>query len=397
MSEPMLPEWRICNALEVAKTVRLRAKIKTRDYREKGRYPVIDQGKGPVSGYTDNEDAVFTAELPLILFGDHTREWKYLDFPFAPGADGTKLLKPAFGDNPKFLFYALSAAPLSNLGYSRHFKLLKEVDLGIPPLPEQQKIAAILSSVDAVIEKTEAVIEQLEVVKKGMMQELLTRGMPGRHSRFKKTEVGEIPENWGCFALGALIGPKNLQTGPFGSQLKANEYVAAGVPVIMPKDLANQRVRVDSIARISETRATDLIRHRVRAGDILFSRRGDIGRCGLITPKEHDWVCGTGCLRARIPPKSANARFLLHAISWTPSRQWLNDNAVGQTMLNLNTKILSRLPLCLPPLAEQKEIAAILDSVDERIAKERQTISELRNTKSALMSNLLTGKIRVNN
>ena len=108
-----------------------------------------------------------------------------------------------------------------------------DFEVGVPRLPEQRKITAILSSVDDAIEKTQAVIDQVQVVKRGLMQELFTRGLPGRHTRFKQTETGEIPEDWDFLSLVDLAEPGHgLQTGPFGSQLHASDYVAHGVPVI---------------------------------------------------------------------------------------------------------------------------------------------------------------------
>ncbi|MCY3759929.1 MAG: restriction endonuclease subunit S, partial [Gemmatimonadetes bacterium] len=103
---------------------------------------------------------------------------------------------------------------------------IRSIGIAYPPLPEQRKIAAVLSSVDDAIEKTQAVIDQVQVVKRGLMQELLTRGLPGRHTRFKQTKIGTIPEDWEFLQLADLAEPENgIQTGPFGSQLHASEYV----------------------------------------------------------------------------------------------------------------------------------------------------------------------------
>ena len=162
-------------------------------------------------------------------------------------------------------------------------------------LREVLKIAAILSSLDDAIEKTQAVIDQVQVVKRGLMQELLTRGLPGRHTRFKQTEIGEIPEEWDFLPLRAMAASdRGLQTGPFGSQLHASDYVINGVPVLMPQDMMNGYVSDAFCARIADERAAELSRHRVQAGDILFARRGDLGRAGLITRHEEGWLCGTG-------------------------------------------------------------------------------------------------------
>ena len=275
------------------------------------------------------------------------------------------------------------------------WKQLGDFAFSLPPLPEQRKIAAILSSVDDAIEKTRAVIDQVQVVKSGLMQELLTRGLPGRHTRFKRTEIGLIPEKWSFLSLADLAEPDNgIQTGPFGSQLHASDYVAHGVPVIMPKDMTNGYVSDAHSARISDERAGELRRHRVRAGDMLFARRGDIGRVGLITEHEDGWVCGTGCFRFR-PKDRTVSRFLRHLINWPASRRWLNDHAVGQTMWNLNASILGRLPVAMPAAAERSAIADVMETLTKQSETHDRVQRELVELKQALMSTLLTGELRV--
>lgn len=199
------------------------------------------------------------------------------------------------------------------------------------------------------------------------------------------------PDGWEHTTLGAVVAASDgLQTGPFGAQLHASDYVPDGVPVVMPKDLAGNRIITDSIARVPERLAAALLRHRIVSGDILFSRRGDVGRYGLVTDKERGWLCGTGCLRARLDAKKVSPRFLTHALSWAPSVQWLTENAVGQTMLNLNTSILGRLPILLPPLPEQRKIAAILSAVDDAIDGTQSVLDQLQVVKKAMMAQLLT-------
>lgn len=272
---------------------------------------------------------------------------------------------------------------------------LGELEFSLPPIPEQRKIAAILSSVDEAVEKTQAVIDQVLVVKRGLAQELLTRGIPGRHTHFRQAEIGEIPADWDFCLLGALATPeRGLQTGPFGSQLHASDYSPHGVPVLMPKDMVEGRVSDSDSARIPEVKAGELSRHKVKAGDLLFARRGDIGRVGLITEREEGWLCGTGCLRFR-PKDQTVSRYLRHWTIWPKSVRWLNEHAVGQTMLNLNTSILGRLPVALPGESERSAIVGALEALDEQVVAVEASVGGLRAVKSALMSVLLTGELRV--
>jgi type I restriction enzyme S subunit len=196
--------------------------------------------------------------------------------------------------------------------------------------------------------------------------------------------------DWRATTLaGIAMGPDGLQTGPFGSQLKASEYTMEGVPLVMPKDMSEGAIRTDTIARVPESVARRLERHRVKSGDVLFGRRGELGRCALVGESQKGWLCGTGCLRLR-PSGIAVPGFLIQVFGSRRTARWLEEHAVGQTMLNLNTEILGRLPLLLPPLPEQRKIAAILSSVDDTIEKTQATVDQLDVVKKGLLGELLT-------
>ena len=169
---------------------------------------------------------------------------------------------------------------------------------------------------------------------------------------------------WRRTRLGKIVTPElGLQTGPFGSQLHAADYVPEGVPVVMPRDLAGNSISATIKARVTPETAARLDRYRLLRGDIIFARRGQIGRCALVTPAQEGWLCGTGCLRAR-PASKVCPEFLIQLLQWPASVAWMQENAIGQTMRNLNTEILSAMPLRMPPLPGQRRIAEILLSVD---------------------------------
>ena len=126
-------------------------KIPTNQYLSNGKYPIIDQGKALVAGYTDEEEGLFE-DVPAIIFGDHTRIIKYVDKPCFLGADGVKLLKANFKSaNYKYLYYALLNAKIPNTGYNRHFKWLKEVEIPLPEEHIQEKIVLTLEKLDNLI------------------------------------------------------------------------------------------------------------------------------------------------------------------------------------------------------------------------------------------------------
>ncbi len=196
-------------------------------------------------------------------------------------------------------------------------------------------------------------------------------------------------DGWSDAKLRELVVAGGLQTGPFGGQLHADEYVADGVPVVMPQDIISGEISTEHIARVSEEKAASLAQHRLRTGDLVFARRGDIGRVGMARDRENGWLCGTGCLRAR-PSERVSPVYLHYAVRRASSIAWLNIHAVGQTMLNLNTSILGQLPADVPPLPEQRAIAAVLDSLDDAIQKTEQIIAKLQQVKQGLLHDLLT-------
>ena len=131
------------------KSPKIKRKLKQSDYKEEGKYPVISQEQEFISGYTDNEEDVIRVEHPLVIFGDHTRHVKYVDFDFAVGADGVKLLDTKPFINPKFFYYLLKCINIPSAGYSRHYKFLKELTVFIPPLAEQEAFAKKVEAIEA--------------------------------------------------------------------------------------------------------------------------------------------------------------------------------------------------------------------------------------------------------
>lgn len=183
--------------------------------------------------------------------------------------------------------------------------------------------------------------------------------------------------------LGSIIVSKGLQTGPFGSQLKANEYTGTGIPVVMPKDISNGEIITDEIARGPEAKARKLAKHQIVPGDIIFPRRGDLGRIGVAKKENESWLCGTGCLRARLID-GVDSNYIHQYVQLTSVKKWLERNALGQTMLNLNTGIISNLPVYLTPLPGQTAIANLLSTGDAAIEKTEKLIAAKERRLNAL-------------
>lgn len=284
----------------------------------------------------------------------------------------------------------------------------------IPDLAHQKRIGAILGSLDDKIDLNRRTNDTLEAIARTLFKSWFVDfdpvhakakgkdlvGMDAETaalfpSEFEDSAMGPIPKGWRASTLGDEVGRRGgiVQTGPFGSQLHASDYVEEGVPVIMPRDIIRRRVATSSIARIREEDADRLAKHRVREGDLVYSRRGDVERHALIGNREVGWLCGTGCLLVRPGEQAPSSAFLSLFLDRPESRAWLTQHAVGATMANLNTSILSAVPL----LAPSDDIVAAFDAHVESWAKrmvsseaESRTLAAIRDT---LLPRLISGEI----
>lgn len=183
-------------------------------------------------------------------------------------------------------------------------------------------------------------------------------------SEWIQTTLGDICANQG----GAI------QTGPFGSQLHTSDYKAVGIPVVMPTNIWDGEISTEGIAKIAPSDVERLQQHKFELNDIVFSRRGDVTKNALIRSQEIGWLCGTGCLKLRLGKEQiANAKFISYYLRLPDIKEWLIRHAVGATMPNLNTSILSSVPIKLPPLANQLDTASTLEALDDRITLLRET------------------------
>ncbi|MGA2666485.1 MAG: restriction endonuclease subunit S [Patescibacteria group bacterium] len=151
---------------------------KTNYYRE-GNYPIVDQGASLIGGYTNDKYTTYQGELPVIIFGDHTRIFKYIDFVFAIGADGTKIIDPKDEFNPKYFYYALQDLDLESLGYSRHYKILKKERIPLPSISEQKKIVAYLNNLREKVEKLKTLQQNQLADLSSLKQSILSSAFEG--------------------------------------------------------------------------------------------------------------------------------------------------------------------------------------------------------------------------
>ena len=212
----------------------------------------------------------------------------------------------------------------------------------------------------------------------------------GLRAGYKQTEVGVIPGDWDVAALGKHA---TFRTGPFGSALHKSDYTNDGVPVVNPMHIVDGKIEPTRTMTITEQAAKNLSEFRLKPSEIVIGRRGDMGRCAVVQVHQLGWLCGTGSMIIR--PLNTDAEFLQRILSSPRAISAIEDSSVGTTMVNLNQGTLAGLKVQLPPLPEQRTIAAALGDVDALLAKLDEFIAKKRDLKQAAMQQLLTGQTRL--
>jgi type I restriction enzyme S subunit len=352
-----------------------------------GRFPVVDQGQEFIAGYSDEEHKVIRDDLPLVIFGDHTRCVKYVDFPFIIGADGTKVLKPDTElFDPKFFYYAVLGLNIPNRGYNRHFTLLKEKFLLRPERAEQRKIAAMLGLVERAIEQQERLIALTTELKKALLHKLFTEGLRGEPQ--KQTEIGPVPESWDTVRLGEVCV---LGTGTTPPTTRP-EYYDGDVPFVKTADIANNRIKI-SQTNVSHEAVKDCGLKLYPPGTVLMAMYGQGKTRGQVSLLEIS--AATSQNAAAIQPSTEiNSEFLWQYL--ISRYQVLRGSGALGHISHLNLGYLRDFQILKPPILIQCEIAEILRTIDSRLTLIDSRKLILNDLFRTLLHQLMTAQIRVN-
>ena len=264
----------------------------------------------------------------------------------------------------------------------RHLRksFIKDLCFLAPAPDRQDKATLILDAIDKNIEITQLLICKYQKIKAGLVNDLFARGvLPNGRLRPSRNEMPEL----------------YLQTGPFGSQLHAHEYQSEGIPVVMPQNINDGLIEVESIARISELRASSLSRHALKVGDIIIARRGDLSRSAPIRLEESGWICGTGCFLLRLGKTELNHFFFSHIYRHNIIQRQVTAMQVGTTMPSLNNSVMSKLLFPLPEPAEQNEISKRIEAVETKIHTLIRYKEKCQYQKQGLMVDLLSASLEV--
>ena len=271
---------------------------------------------------------------------------------------------------------------------------LSELAVHLPPLPEQIKIAKILSSVDEVIETTETQINKLKDLKKGMMNELLTKGIG--HTEFKDSPVGRIPVGWEVKTLLSFAKDEkgSFVNGPFGSDLLSSELTNKGVPVIYVRDISAGRYLRKSVVCVTEDKADTLIVCNIILGDVIISKVGDPPCEAGVYKNTYRSIITQDVIRIR-PNDKINSHFLSYVLNSALGRKVIDKIVISGTRKRVSLTEFKKIHLPVPPLLEQQKIASILTSIDTNIEQKQTKLTQSKNLKKSLMADLLTGRVRV--
>ena len=351
--------------------VKYTTKIPSNDYLEQGLYSIVSQEEGLVCGYWDNANDVFKVSTPVVIFGDHTRILKYVDFDFVLGADGVKILQPIESINAKFFKLYLESCKIPSLGYSRHYKLLKELQVPIPPRDEQERIAAELDCLSGIIEKKKQQLKELDALAESIF-----------YSMFGDPITNE--KGWEVKKLKNITSKIGSGATPKGGN---ESYKGEGISLIRSLNIHNNLFVYKDLAHIDEEQADALRNVVVEDGDVLLNITGaSVARC-CVVPND--------VLPARVnqhvaiirPKELGNNIFICYQFTSNAYQQELLSigKSNGATREALTKGQLEELDIIVPPLTLQQEFADKIEAIEKQKELIKQSIAETETLFNARM------------
>lgn len=391
--------WALINFSDTCDSISLNGiKIKQKQYQQKGKYPVVDQGQELIGGYYDKDELAVSGEPPFIIFGDHTKVKKLVNFKFIAGADGVKVLKPYEFLNPKLFFHFMHCIKLPDRGYARHYQFLGKAEFPIPPLHEQQRIVSkieeLFSSLDKGIESLKTAQAQLKVYR----QAVLKWAFEGKLTNDNVKE-GELPKGWEWIKIEQLLfhPKKGMATGPFGTALKKEEHKETGIPVLGIENIGEGKFQMPNKIYVTESKAEDLKAFVVFANDIIISRSGTVGEICCVPPKMENSLISTNLIRVRLNQIKISSKYFVFLFQGGAVRDQVRELCKGSTRAFLNQTILNSLKFPFCKLPEQEEIIqeiefrlSVCDKIEESISTSLLQAEALR---QSILKKAFEGKL----
>lgn len=359
------------------KAVPFTTKIKQKEYALTGQYPIIDQGEYFIGGYSDNNYGLIT-DIPVIAFGDHTRRFKYIDFPFIPGADGLKIYKPIYSET-KFSFYQCLTLEFPNRGYARHNALLQKCHFYLPPIEEQgrivEKIEELFSDIDNGIKDLKTAQAQIKQYRQSVLKSAF-EGKLYKTSEWKKVKLEDVCK----FKSGTTI-PKDL------------EHINGDIPYVKVADmnLPDNKVEICTSSKfciLSELRESQII----PIGAVIFPKRGG----AIATNKKRKVIKPIIIdlnIMAIIPSEKINQNFLFYKMLSIDLTKLSNGGNIPQ----INNYSFDNEKILLPPLPEQQQIVAEIEKrfavADEMEKAVNDSLLQAEKLKQSILKQAFAGKL----
>ena len=377
--------WEIKKLEDCLEKVTYTNKIQRKDFKELGRFPIISQEQDFINGYWDNESDLFKIEKPIVIFGDHTKVKKYVDFDFVLGADGVKIFQTNNHIVPKYFYYFLQNVELENLGYARHYRLLKDISVSYPKtLPEQHHIVSILDQCFSAIDKAKANAEQNLKNTKELFESYLQGVFEKRGEGWEEKPLKELTTKIGSGAT------------PRGGQ---ENYKAEGISLVRSMNVHDWEFRETNLAFIDDKQAKELDGVTLQEGDVLLNITGaSVARC-CVFPKKY--------LPARVnqhvsiirPKKEVlDARFLNLLLTSKPYKdQLLFTGEQGATRQAITKTQIEAFRILFPKLKEQQSIVRQLDALRAETQKleavYQKKIADLEELRKSILEKAFSGEL----
>ncbi len=353
--------------------------VNASDYLETGAIPVIDQSVDFIAGYTNKAERIVSKELlPVIVFGDHTRVLKYIDFPFVTGADGTKLLFPNKSlFNSKFFYYNLLSKPLPNRGYNRHFKLLQELTIDLPTQTQQHVIVHILDTLDKKINLIKNELTKYKQLKQALMEKLFY-------------STADLPNGWEIKRVGEVVGIVKKNKVNIGDN---------PIPFIPMSLIADDRLYCQNFEMRSKNNIASGTYFENKA--LLVSKITpcfENGKQGIADIPNEYGITSTEIIPLKSKTDTFNIKYLHYLLIEKNRRTYLASTMEGTTgRQRLKTSVLLDLSIPVAPIEEQNRIIYLLEGVDQKVDVIKGKLTIYNNLFNSLLHKLMNQEIDISN